>query len=261
MIQYIIKLANKVLELSKFQDFHPELYRLVPVLAEELNRLDPRDFLPDAQYDFIDTRARIRMRAKELEIESDKHSSVRKSGFSLTDARAIGANSQKMIEILGKYGGEGGHICLRSFNFVKDSDLKQIIERDYRELRLKVFPSGAWKSSVILAGSILEAILYDQLATDPAIQAKAVASKEAPTHKSGKVKDLVAGEWVLFELIKVAVDLTIIPLERSKSIDQVLRDYRNFVHPKKEIKANHPCAEAEAMMSIGALDGICNVLK
>jgi hypothetical protein len=39
-----------------------------------------------------------------------------------------------------------------------------------------------------------------------------------------------------------------------------LRDYRNFVHPKKELRAQHPCTEAEALMSVGALEGVCNIL-
>ena len=36
--------------------------------------------------------------------------------------------------------------------------------------------------------------------------------------------------------------------------------HRNFVHPKKEIRAQHQCAEAEAMMAMGALEGVCNIL-
>jgi len=66
---------------------------------------------------------------------------------------------------------------------------------------------------------------------------------------------------VLHNLIEVAVDLSILPEARSNTVDQVLRDYRNFVHPKKEVRAEHPCSEAEALMSKGALDGICNHLK
>ncbi len=49
--------------------------------------------------------------------------------------------------------------------------------------------------------------------------------------------------------------------QRTEPIDQVLRDYRNFVHPKKELKAQHSCDEAEAFMSVGALEGVCNILK
>jgi hypothetical protein len=51
-----------------------------------------------------------------------------------------------------------------------------------------------------------------------------------------------------------------LPEERGDTIDQVLRDYRNFVHPRKELKAAHQCTEAEAYVARGALDGVCNHL-
>ena len=105
-----------------------------------------------------------------------------------------------------------------------------------------------------MAGSILEAILYDALTKDAATLAKAKSSPMAPLAKF----DLSKGEWTLEYLIKVSAHIGIIPTNRAVSIDQVLRDYRNFVHPKKEIRSAHPCSEAEAYMAKGVLDGVCN---
>jgi len=124
-----------------------------------------------------------------------------------------------------------------------------------------LIPDGAWKSTVIIAGSILEAVLYDVL-INPRYNGAALASTRAPKYKGGVVvKDLVAGEWKLIDLIKVAEDIDLLPPQRVLSIDQVLRDYRNFVHPKKEIKSQHPCTDAEAFMAKGALDAVCNHLE
>src|SRR4029453_3890633 len=64
------------------------------------------------------------------------------------------------------YGGEGSHVEKRTFDWVKNKALRMIVERDYKELMLKVYPSGAWKMTVVAAGSILEAILYDLLTRD-----------------------------------------------------------------------------------------------
>jgi hypothetical protein len=79
------------------------------------------------------------------------------------------------------------------------------------------------------------------------------------------VKDILANtaedEWRLVNLIEVAVDLGLLPQDRADTIDQVLREYRNFVHPRKELKAAHPCTEAEAYLAKGALDGVCNQLE
>jgi hypothetical protein len=54
----------------------------------------------------------------------------------------------------------------------------------------------------------------------------------------------------------VSPETGVIPNDRAQSIDQVIRDYRNFVHPKKEIRAAHECSESEAFMAKGGLDGV-----
>lgn len=149
---------------------------------------------------------------------------------------------------------------VRSFSFVKDDALRQIIERDYHELRLNVYPSGAWKATVVLAGSILEALLFDQLTTDPAMRIRAETSAKI-LKSQGKVKNLAVEKWKLFDLINIAASIDVLPEKRVNSIDQVLRDYRNFIHPKVEIRAQHQCMEAEAMMAVGALEGVCNFFE
>jgi len=195
MVQYIVSIAQTILNGCDSRQNLGELFKLLPALAEELDRLDPRDFLPAAQYDFVLAKVEARNWAN------------RKSIMGGTDAPLISAMAKRVIEALSQYGGDGSRAVVRSFGFVKDAGLRQIIERDYRELKLNVYPSGGWKSTVILAGSILEALLFDQLTTDPTTKAKAVASKRAPKDKSGSVKDLAAGDWKLIELIDVAVDM------------------------------------------------------
>jgi hypothetical protein len=158
------------------------------------------------------------------------------------------------IAVLDLYAGIGSQASLRSFAFVTDPDLRSIIERDYKELSLILLPGRAWKSTVVMAGSILEAILTDVL-KNPANIARATSAAAAP-----KRKNLAAGEWKLHDLIKVSVELGLLPSDRATAFDQILRDYRNFVHPLKEIRAAHPCTEAEAHMSWGALEAVCNDL-
>jgi hypothetical protein len=246
MVGYITKIANELIARCK-KGAWQETPDLMRALAEELDRLDPRDFLANARFDFVMVR-----------IEAGQWGKA--TTFTETSYRKIQSMGEWVVKILEQYGGKGSQVISRSFAFVKDTGLRQIIERDYRELQLKVFPSRAWKSSVVLAGSILEALLYDQLSADPTIRATALSSSKAPRER-GIVKDLLAGKWKLEKLIDVSVDLSILPKDRAKTFDQILRDYRNFVHPKKELRAQHPCEEAEALMSVGALEGVCNILK
>jgi hypothetical protein len=152
------------------------------------------------------------------------------------------------------YAGVGGYANLRSFAFVTDKNLRQIVERDYQELSLILLPGRAWKSTVVIAGSILEGILSDLL-INPTNNHRARSAAAAP-----KKKNLAAGEWSLLDLIEVSVELKLLPAGRAAAIDQTLRDYRKFVHPLKEIRAAYPCSEAEALLAKGALDAVCNHL-
>lgn len=213
--------------------------QLFIVLAEELDRLDPRDFLPDAQFTFPILRQRLRGYSKQVE-----------KGWSATFLNIV----DPIIEVLQMYGGDGSRAETRSFSFVRDDRLRQIIERDYRKLSLILLPGGAWKSTVIMSGSILEAIYSSLTETHNLIKTR--SSTKAPMGK-----DILKGEWSLHKLIEVGTDIGIVPMQRAETFDRILRDYRNFVHPNVEIREEHPCTEAEALMAKGALDGVCNFLE
>ncbi len=247
MINYIIQIAKDIVS-PKNDSREPSVFKLHIALSEELDKLDPRDFLPDGQYEFVKVRLLARIWARKTTYNKMDHS----------DSTAFG---DRVLAVLSKYAGEGSRAETRKFSFVADNELRQIIERDYKELSLILLPAGAWKSTVILAGSILEAILYDLLTKNSTIQARAESSPKAPEDASEKIKSILKGYWKLHDFIEVAGDLGLLPNARVNTFDQVLRDYRNFVHPKKEIRSQHPCSEAEAFMAKGALDGICNHLE
>lgn len=215
-------------------------------LKEELDRLDPRDFVASSQYDFLVARTEVTQWA---EWSSPGH------------LEHIALVARKVMEVLDGYAGEGSHITTRSFLFVNDPELRAIVERDYKELSLVLLPGGAWKSAVIMAGSVLEAILFNFLEGDPVRKTAALASTKAPKERGGVVRQIEGEKWKLIDLINVAADIGSIPANRANTFDQTLRDYRNFVHPNKEVRSGHPCTEAEALMAKGALDGVCNHLE
>ena len=249
-MQYVVALARKVAEAANDRvgmgSDRLNVFQLLNCLAEELDRFSPVDFLPSARLQFVFERERVRGYRN-------------MGGFDRDKGAEIQSLIMALIPVLEAYSHEGRTGPPRSFPFVHDPDLKVIIERDFGELMQRVFPSGAWKSAVVLAGSILEAILLDQL-SEPSVLPRANAAKAAPRDKSGRLKDLTRGEWRLESLINVAVELNILAKPRADTIDQVLRDYRNFVHPAKERRAGHPCTDAEAYLAVGALGGVCNHL-
>jgi hypothetical protein len=211
-------------------------------VVKELEKLDPRDFEPAARVEFL----RVRGNATHLATQT--------SFFGTQADEAI----RELLPVLDMYRGEGSGGNTRVFPYIADPALREIIERDYYEVRAKLFPTGAWKSTVVLAGSVLEAILFDRLA-DVKWKTQAVASPKAQHPKTGK--PIPIDDWRLQDLIDIAVDIKLLPKDPANTIHQVLRDYRNFVHPKKEIRSAHACTEAEAMLAVGALDSVCNYIE
>jgi len=266
MVHYMIQLGQGILQIMEdveksmgatadSRTLSANLRRVVPqvsTLVEEVRRLDPRDFLPDARYEFVVARLDLELWSKQWN-PGDTGSFVNQFNQTPQSRAGIRQLLKRVIAVLERFGGDGWRAQSRSFSFIKDDELRHIIERDYRELVLVLFPGGAWKSTVIMAGSILEAILFDVLASEPATKAKALACFAAP---KGSME-----EWRLEHLIKVAADIGALPAKRILTFDQVLRDYRNFVHPKKELRSGHPCQEGEAQLAIGGLNAVCDLLE
>jgi hypothetical protein len=266
MLQYIAQIAQGMLSILDAAEklrrpndddgtITKQLRSVVPqcaTLVAELQRIDPRDFLPEARHEFLIARLDLDLWRKQWG-EGDTGSFVNQFFQDQKSRPEIRDLLARVITVLHKYGGEGWRAETRKFAFVKDNGLREIIQRDYKELALVLFPGGAWKSTVIMAGSILEAILFDKLGNDPVNTPNAMASSKAPKHK-GHVIPLE--DWKLEKLIDVAAHIGVLPSDREKTFDQVLRDYRNFVHPKKEVKAKHPCGEGEAELAKGALDAL-----
>lgn len=255
MVQYIKDIANALdshigqVSLHSLPSVQDAIRQHLTALVEEIDRLDPRDFAPSDQSAFA--LLRIWFRKKKVWLETPYTHG--RAQIQPQDVTSLKQSICQLVKLLDSYMGEGSRAETREFTFIKDSDLKDIIRRDYSELCLKLFPSGAWKSTVIMAGSILEAILHDVLTSDPTRQAAALAS---PEKGNGPIE-----RWDLVDLIEVAVDIRILPKERGKSIDQVLRDFRNLVHPKKEVRTKISCKEPEAYLAKGNLDAVCDHLE
>jgi hypothetical protein len=128
-----------------------------------------------------------------------------------------------------------------SFAFIWERNIKDIIERDYPEL-LTAFNSGCKKSSLVLAGSIIEAMLLDYVLRN---QSAALSSSKAP-----KERDPL--KWNLENLIDVCVELRP-ELQPVQSMSHTVRKYRNLVHPAVEIRNTMKVELEEAKVAISVL--------
>jgi hypothetical protein len=121
---------------------------------------------------------------------------------------------------------------LLDLSFMQDARLRVIAERDYRELRA-LNEGTASKSTIIIAGSIVESLLLDAL--------------------------IANGKWTLLEgcqknlqdMIVAARNAGIITEDR---LSDAIRKYRNLVHPGREIRDKMAFTEADATLARAAVD-------
>lgn len=119
-----------------------------------------------------------------------------------------------------------------NLEFVKDSDLREIIHRDIDELNI-VLSHGleqAVKTCMVLCGSIVETMLLDSLYQ---------REKEALSHipkLSKKISNNLA-DWDLSDMVSVAthLDPPLLPEDAISGATQ-LRQWRNLIHPGRELK-------------------------
>ena len=237
MLEHVKQFAERMLS-NETKNFGP-VKQQVQQLLQECERINPSDLEPSVRADFMTLKARLSHYATA-------------SSFTV---HIMKDEVRKHLHVFDLYLGAGSGGVRRSFAYLSDPDLRPIIERDYEELTMKLYPAGAWKSAVIMAGSILESILFDRLA-DPKWNVQALASAVAPADKHGKKYPL--DDWRLENLIDIAADIKLLEGDSKATIHQVLRKYRNFVHPKREVRSAYACGKAEATLALGALDHVCD---
>ena len=99
------------------------------------------------------------------------------------------------------------------FDFVADAELRSSLISDYRELHNSL-DSSSWKSVHVMAGSMIETILVDYLLSI--------------NYQDPNGKDIL--ELSLGQLISACKNQGILT-QRAQDLSNVVRDYRNLIHP------------------------------
>ena len=139
---------------------------------------------------------------------------------------------------------------------VRDPRLAALLQKRFDEART-CREYGAHLSSVIMLGSVLEGTLHDVVRQHPA---EAYRCPRAPKGQDGKPKN--SDTWKLSDLIDVAHACGWIELD-ARRFSHELRDYRNMVHPDRElIDAHHPDEDTVAIcwnVVVAALNDLSRV--
>jgi hypothetical protein len=105
--------------------------------------------------------------------------------------------------------------------------------------------AGASLAATVMMGGLLEALLLARINKEQnktSIFAAATAPKDKSTGKALPLKD-----WTLRHFIDVAHELNWIS-QSAKDVGEVLRDYRNYVHPYKEFSHGVRLREDDASL-------------
>jgi len=130
-----------------------------------------------------------------------------------------------------------------NFDFIKDEKFRHVLERDYQEL-LICSNNKANKSVLLLSGSIVEALLLEYFTTFPVnnIPRETILKKN------------------LYELIDLAETEKLIS-GSTKDLSTVIRNYRNLIHPGREIRKNQSFDEDTAQVAKSLLNIIAKEIR
>jgi len=119
------------------------------------------------------------------------------------------------------------------FDFITDEEFRNSLESDYKEMN-RCFESEAWKAVHVLAGSITEAVLIDYLVSQGIIDRGTALSLD------------------LGGSIKLCGDNGIIS-RRSVDLSSVIKEYRNLIHPGRQIRLNEEVSPESARVALAVV--------
>lgn len=116
-------------------------------------------------------------------------------------------------------------------SLVADPAMRQVLARRWEECT-KCVTAGAPLAATVMMGGLLEALL---LARVHRLADKSPVFRASSAPRDGKTgKPLMLQEWTLRHYIDVAHELRWIS-SSTRDLGEVVRDYRNYIHPHKEL--------------------------
>lgn len=130
-----------------------------------------------------------------------------------------------------------------NFDFIYDKNFRELLIRDYQELK-NCIESKSIKSVLVLSGSIIEAVLTEYFLQFP---------------PNRKTENQILSS-TLNNLIEWAVQEGVIS-EKEKNLAGVVKDYRNLIHPGREIRKGEKFDFDSAKISESVLNIIVDSVK
>lgn len=153
----------------------------------------------------------------------------------------------------------------RDLPFVEDVAYKQRLRADLAAAELAL-ENSEFKAATVLAGSLIEAILLAEIEQcSPNSLTTAIQKRQLERLKRrAKTFQQVGGQSVkkalqyaeLGELVEIADELKIFPRAETLDAVRLAQEYRNLIHPGKQIREGAVCDQGTAHSALGALHSL-----
>lgn len=111
-----------------------------------------------------------------------------------------------------------------------DLAMQAILDRRWAEVQLCI-GAGAHLAATVMMGGLLETLLLARINVEKS-KSSIFMAKSAPRDKNTK-QTLALADWKLVNMVEVAHEVGWIT-RSAKDVGNVLRDFRNYIHPHKE---------------------------
>lgn len=144
--------------------------------------------------------------------------------------------------------------------FIDDAPLRRTLSIDLAAAH-RALAHGEWKAATVLAGSVVEALCLWGIrrnGADRAVETGQRLQRERVLGQRGLPNDLL--NWHAPELIEVAFAQGLIGLDTIQ-VARTTKDYRNLIHPGRELRTGQQCTEGVAHIAVGAMRRIAEDLE
>lgn len=129
-------------------------------------------------------------------------------------------------------------------SLIHDAKMQSILVNRWNEC-LHCISANAPLAATVMMGGFLEALLLARINKE-SDKSKIFSAKNAPFDKATK-KVAQLKDWTLRNYIDVAHELGWIS-QSTKDVSEVLRDYRNYIHPYKQLSHNVELSKNDAVL-------------
>ena len=142
----------------------------------------------------------------------------------------------------------------KKLRYINNKELRKLIKEDLNEINICI-SNKAWKSAVVLSGGVIEAILYDWLSLINNNDIKDAYYKCYQKAMNKKLNKLSFSEY-----IDITSNLGLLSSLKIQLTD-VIRNYRNLIHPDVNLRKNIRADESIAKISIDYILGLLEERK